>query len=192
MLAVAGAGLWLPGTANQVSLARAYLAAPAMTYAVDSGRLGLLAVTVALAGLSDLVDGTIARRSGEATPLGGALDPVVDGLFFGAVAVGLAVGGAYPAWLAAIVVLRYALPAAVGGILLRLGRAPGLRHTPLGQVATTMIALLLGWAALWRGLGLDAGPLVAGAEVAIPMVTLGAFANLYWVNRQAFAPGVQG
>ena len=36
--------------------------------------------------------------------LGGALDPVVDGIFFGAVALGLALGGAYPLWLAGLVV----------------------------------------------------------------------------------------
>jgi phosphatidylglycerophosphate synthase len=188
----AGFGLFLPGLANQLTLARAYLAAPALTYAVDSGRLGLLALTVALAGATDLVDGFAARRMGGPSRLGGALDPVVDGIFFGAVAVGLAAGGAYPAWLAAVVVLRYLLPALVGGGLLGLGRSPQLSHTPLGQVSTTLIAFLLGWVALWRGLGLDAGPVLTLAEVAIPLATLATFANLYWANRRAFAGRAAG
>jgi phosphatidylglycerophosphate synthase len=188
----AGLGLFLPGLANQITLARAYLAAPALTYAVDPNRFGLLAVTVALAGATDLVDGIVARRTGSPSRLGGALDPVVDGLFFGAVAAGLAAGGAYPAWLAAVVVLRYLLPALVGAALLGLGRSPQLRHTPLGQVSTTLIAVLLGWVALWRGLGLDAGAVVTLGEVVIPLATLATFANLYWVNRQAFAGRAPG
>jgi cardiolipin synthase len=188
----AAVGLFLPGLANQVTLARAYLAAPALTYAVDPGHFGLLAVTVALAGATDLLDGMVARRTSGPSRLGGALDPIVDGLFFGSVAIGLALGGAYPAWLAAVVVLRYALPAVVGGALLELGRSPQLRHTPLGQVSTTLIAVLLGWLALWRGFGLDSRSVLTLGEVVIPMATLATFANLYWVNRQAFAGRAPG
>jgi len=50
LFVVAVAGSYIPGEANQVSLARAYLAVPALAYAI-SGRLGLLAVVVAVAGL---------------------------------------------------------------------------------------------------------------------------------------------
>ncbi|HLQ62608.1 MAG TPA: CDP-alcohol phosphatidyltransferase family protein [Candidatus Acidoferrales bacterium] len=182
LLAVAGVGLFLPGVANQVSLSRAYLAAPALAYALTPGGLGALAVTVALAGLSDLVDGTLARRLDRPTPIGGALDPLVDGVFLGAVAVGLALGGVYPAWLAAVVILRYALPAAVGGALLAAGRRPPLKHTPMGQVSTILILVLLGGAALLRGLDQDAGGLVRGALVAIPLATLATYANLLWAG----------
>lgn len=191
-LIVAVAGLFLGGVANQVTLARAYLAAPALTYAVDPSGLGLLAITVTLASLSDLVDGTVARRLAEPTRVGGALDPVVDGIFFGAVAVGLAVGGAYPGWLAAVVIIRYGLPALVGALLLRLGRPPHLRHTLLGQASTTLIAVLLGWVGLWRGLGLDAAPVVRGAEVVIPLATVATFGNLFLVNRNSFRGTVAG
>src|SRR2546425_11380456 len=77
-LAVAIAGLFIPGPANQVPLARAYLAAPALVYGM-TGQFGALAVVVAIAGLTDLVDGTVARRFGSPSQFGGALDPVVDG-----------------------------------------------------------------------------------------------------------------
>ena len=52
--------------------------------------------TVALAGLTDLVDGTVARRFKSPTNFGGGLDPVVDGLFAAALAFGLAFGGVFP------------------------------------------------------------------------------------------------
>jgi cardiolipin synthase len=171
-------GAFIPGAANQVSLLRAYLGAPAFGYAVVPGLLGPLAVAVTLAGLSDLADGVIARRFERPTALGGGLDPVVDGIFYGGVAIGLAFGAAYPAWLAAVVVGRYLLPAAVGGVLLLLGWQPELRHTFFGQLCTTVIALLLGGVALFRGLGQDTGTLVAAAMLLIPATTLLAFADL--------------
>src|SRR5487761_621248 len=111
---VAVAGSFVPGIANQVSLARAYLAAPALVNSLSSDHLGFLAVVLAVAGLTDLVDGTIARRFDKPSTLGGGLDPVVDGVLLGAVAIGLGLGGIFPLWLAAVIVVRYLLPAVVG------------------------------------------------------------------------------
>jgi len=183
VLAVAGA--WLPGVANQVTLSRAYLAAPAVVYSLLPAGLLPLAAVVTLAGLSDVVDGSIARRFERPTRVGGGLDPVVDGVFFGALALALAAGQAYPPWLAAVVVLRYALPAAVGGSLLLLGRRLELRHTPFGQASTLLIGVLLGGVALLRGLGRDTDVLLLVTEVVVPLAVLATFANLYWANRDA-------
>jgi len=176
-------GGFLPGPANQVTLARAYLAAPAFIYARDPHGLGLLAVTVAVAGVTDLADGTVARRFQQPSSIGGALDPVVDGLFFGAVGVGLWLGAAYPGWLAAAVALRYAMPALAGAVLLAAGRNPELRHTFFGQLSTTLIGVLLGGVALVRGLGQDPSPVVHAGEVLIPILTVLTFANLALAAR---------
>ena len=184
MLVLAGA--MVPRAANQVTLARAHLAAPALVYSVDPSRLLQLAAVVSLAGLSDVIDGAIARRFERPSRLGGALDPVVDGLFFGAVAIGLVVGVSYPLWLAGVVVLRYALPAVVGGLLLLAGRRPALHHTPLGQASTALIGVLLGGAALLQGLGWGTGGLLLRvSEVIIPVAAVATFGNLFWANRQA-------
>jgi cardiolipin synthase len=176
-------GAFLPGAANQVTLARAYLAAPALAYARDPQGLGLLALTVAVAGVTDLADGTVARRFGGPTAVGGALDPVVDGVFFGAVGLGLWLGAAYPGWLALVVAGRYGVPAVAGGVLLLSGRRPRLRHTFFGQLSTTLIAVLLGGVALLRGLGQDPAPVVVAGEVVIPPATLLTFVNLGWALR---------
>jgi phosphatidylglycerophosphate synthase len=178
--------LMLPGAANQVTLARAYLAGPAFVYAVAPSGLGALAAVVAMAGFSDLLDGAVARRM-RTTRLGGGLDPVTDGIFFGAVAIGLAVGGAYPVWVAAVVVLRYLVPALAGAALLLLHRPVQLRHTPVGQVSTLLIGVVLGGVALLRGLGFDATWLLLTGMVVVPVTTLGTWANLFWANREAFA-----
>ncbi|HEV3406740.1 MAG TPA: CDP-alcohol phosphatidyltransferase family protein, partial [Candidatus Dormibacteraeota bacterium] len=94
-VAVAVAGAFIPGEANQVTLARAYLAAPALAYATQK-QFAPLAVTVAVASVTDLLDGTVARRLGQRSNFGGALDPVVDGIFMGALVVGIAIAGAIP------------------------------------------------------------------------------------------------
>ena len=179
LLIVAVIGALVPGEANQVSLARAYLAAPAFVYSLDR-QFGFLAVAVAVAGLSDLVDGTVARRFARPSTFGGGLDPVVDGLFMGAVCVGLALGGAFPVWLALVVIARYLLPALAGGLLLALGQRPDLRHTLMGQVSTTLILVLVGGVCLLRGLNQDSSGLVAAAEVVIPIATVATYVHLAW------------
>lgn len=173
-------GSYIPGEANQVTLARAYLAVPAFAYAT-TGRLGLLAVVVAVAGVTDLLDGTVARRFSGPSQLGGALDPVVDGVFTGGLVIGLAVGGFLPAWLALVVIARYLLPALAGGALIAMGRRPDLRHTLTGQVSTVLILVLIGGVALLRGLNQDASALLTAAEVVIPIATLATFVHLGFV-----------
>ena len=167
--------------ANQVTLVRAYLAVPALVFALR-GDFAVLAIVVALAGLSDMVDGTVARRFSQPSQLGGALDPVVDGVFMGALVAGLAFGGTIPAWLALVVIARYLLPALVGGLLLALGRRPELKHTLTGQVSTTLILILIGGVCLLRGLNQDAGGLLTGTEVVIPIATFATYAHLGWVT----------
>lgn len=177
---VAVAGAFIPGIANQVSLARAYLAAPALAYSMAPGHLGPLAVVLAIAGLTDLVDGTIARRFDRPSNLGGGLDPVVDGVLLGAVGVGLVVSAIIPFWLAAVIVARYLLPALGGAVLISMHRRPELRHTVSGQISTALIIVLVGGICLFRFLNQDASNVVLGAEVAIPIATVATFVHLGW------------
>ena len=188
---VAAAGAFLPGPANQVSLARAYLAAPVLVYSLHN-EFGAVAVCVALAALTDLVDGTIARRLATPSNLGGGLDPVVDGLFMGALSVGLAFGGVFPLWLALVVIARYLLPAAAGAVLIAVHRRPELRHTLTGQVSTTLILILLGGVCLFRALNQDASGLVAAAVVVIPVATAATYVHLAWVSRRPVAAPAPG
>lgn len=188
LMVVAVAGSYIPGEANQVTLARAYLAVPAFAYATTA-KLGLLAVVVAVAGLTDLVDGTIARRLDQQTQLGGALDPVVDGVFMGALCIGLVIGAFIPLWLALVVIARYLLPALAGGLLLAAGRRPDLRHTLMGQVSTVLILVLIGGVCLFRGLNQDASGLLVAAEVVIPIATVATYVHLAFALRRSMRQG---
>jgi cardiolipin synthase (CMP-forming) len=179
----------LAGVANLVTGSRIVLAVPAFVFALTPAGLPWLALTVAVAGLSDLVDGTIARRFDRPTKFGAALDPVADGFFYGAVAAGLAAGGAYPAWLAAVVIARYTLPAIVGGGLILLHKLPNLTHTFFGQLSTALVAVLLGGLALFRGFSIPTTTLLLATELVIPVVTLLAWIELGWTARELAAQG---
>jgi cardiolipin synthase len=187
-LTIAIAGVFIRGVANQVTLARAYLAAPALAYSLSPGHLGPLAVVLAIAGLTDLVDGTIARRFGSYSTLGGGLDPVVDGVLLGAVAVGLVASGIIPIWLAVVIVLRYLLPAIGGLVLISLHRRPELRHTLSGQISTALIIVLIGGICLFRFFNQDVTNVVIGSEIVLPIATVATFVHLGWVARKPSRP----
>jgi phosphatidylglycerophosphate synthase len=189
---VAAVEAFIAGEANQVTLARAHLAAPALAYSLSPGHLGPLAVVLAVAGLSDLVDGTVARRFERPSTFGGGLDPIVDGILLGAVVMGLSLGGSFPLWLALVIVARYLLPAAGGLVLISMHRRPELRHTVTGQISTSLIIVLVGGICLFRFFGQDATNVVIGAEVVIPIATLATFVHLAWVARRPVAVAEPG
>jgi CDP-diacylglycerol--glycerol-3-phosphate 3-phosphatidyltransferase/cardiolipin synthase len=102
---------------------------------------------VALAGVSDVLDGAVARRSGESTTnLGTWLDPVCDKFFFGSTVVAVWTSSHFPVWLALSAALRefLLLPLLVGRFLI-----PALRDRTIPYRAkwmgklTTVLQFLL-------------------------------------------------
>ena len=92
------------GIANTLSILRAGLA-PALLVASPA----VLAALLVPAGITDVVDGPVARARGEETRLGHRLDGAVDGLILCAAAIGAARAGVLPWWAAALVLGRHAL-----------------------------------------------------------------------------------
>jgi len=106
----------------------------------------------------------------------------------GAVAVGLAVSGTFPLWLGLVIVGRYLVPALAGAALIAADRRPELRHTVTGQISTSLIIVLLGGICLFRFLKQDAGNVVIGAEIVIPIATAATMVHLAWLARRPAAP----
>ena len=71
-----------------------------------------------------------------------------------------------------------------GAVLVLRHRRIEFRHTVTGQISTTLNLTLIGGVALLRGLGIDPGNLVIGAEIVLPVVTLATFVHLALVLRQ--------
>ena len=100
-----------------------------------------------LAGISDYLDGEIARRYGIVTKFGKLMDPLVDKVMMAAAFICLVPLGAVPAWVATIVVARdflitgLRLLAASEGTVLpseKLGK-----HKTSWQITTVLFFLLL-------------------------------------------------
>ena len=69
-----GAGLTIP---NLITLAR-ILMVPVIVWAIASNQMQIAFALFLIAGLSDLIDGFLAKRFGMATELGAYLDPLAD------------------------------------------------------------------------------------------------------------------
>ncbi|MGY4720734.1 CDP-alcohol phosphatidyltransferase family protein [Naumannella cuiyingiana] len=99
-------------------------------------RADLLAVAVlAAAGVTDWLDGWLARRLGQVTRLGQLLDPIADRLYILAIVVGLAARGVIPWWLVAILIARDVMLVLVVPLLGGRGYRPLPVHF-LGKAAT--------------------------------------------------------
>ena len=80
---------------NLLSLLRLPLAA---AFPFAARRRGSAMTVLALAGLTDVLDGWLARRSGQVTTTGAVLDPVADKVFALSVVATLTARGKLPAW----------------------------------------------------------------------------------------------
>ncbi len=90
---------------NLITLGRVILV-PIVFWLLVSGETQAAFFAFLLAGLSDGVDGFIAKRFDQTTELGAYLDPLADKLLIVSIFVALGVRGALPSWLVIAVVSR--------------------------------------------------------------------------------------
>ncbi|WP_237182598.1 CDP-alcohol phosphatidyltransferase family protein [Roseomonas marmotae] len=152
-LAEAGA-LTLP---NLITLAR-LCAVPGTIWLIMHGRLDWAFVLFAAAGISDAIDGWIARRWHLRSRLGAMLDPLADKALMTGAYVTLAITGMIPDWLAILVVFRDLL--ILGGVVVLwlLGTAPQIRPLRISKVNTAAQIAFAGLTLLVAGFGPGPGP----------------------------------
>jgi len=126
--------------ANQLTLLRMLLI-PVFAILVMYGYLGLSLLVFSIAGLTDLLDGLIARRTGQKTTLGAWLDPMADKLLLTTMFVVLTLpldhlANKLPLWLTVLVISRdVGIVATVAIVNLAVGRRTFMPSF-LGKVAT--------------------------------------------------------
>jgi cardiolipin synthase (CMP-forming) len=113
---------------NLISLAR-LLAVPVVVWAILADEMGLAFWLFVAAGLSDALDGYLARRSGVQTVVGGFLDPLADKALLVSVYIALGHNGDLPLWIVILVVSRDVL--IVGGAILSHTVSHSLKPEPL-------------------------------------------------------------
>jgi cardiolipin synthase (CMP-forming) len=120
---------------NALSIAR-LLGVPLFLWLLLGPHADIAALVVlALSGISDYLDGKIARALGQTSQLGVLLDPAADRLYVLATLVAFAVRGLIPWWLVAILVGRDLILGLCLPVLRRHGYGPLQVHY-LGKAAT--------------------------------------------------------
>lgn len=133
--------------ANQLTFLRLLLV-PVFALCMLYGMPGWALLTFLVAGVTDLFDGVIARRSGQSTTLGAWLDPMADKLLLTTMFVmltlpGLGLVARLPLWLT-VVVLSRDIAIVLTVAIVNLAVAPRtFRPTLLGK-ATTVVFVVTG------------------------------------------------
>jgi cardiolipin synthase len=138
--------------ANQLTLLRILLV-PVFALFMLYGQAGWALFTFAVAGITDALDGLIARWTGQATTIGAWLDPMADKLLVATMFVMLTVPGLgmpqrLPLWLTVLVLSRdIVIVATVTVVNLAVARRT-FRPSMLGKIAT-FVYVVTGLTALY-------------------------------------------
>jgi cardiolipin synthase len=147
---------------NLLTIARAVAAVPIVA-AILSNRFALALVLIVVAGFTDTIDGTVARRFGQETDLGRILDPIADKLLLVAIFVAASLPSygfdPLPWWLAAMAIGRdVGIVVGAGAIYATTGFS-GFTPSRLGKINTLFELLVVGWFVGTRAFELSEIPL---------------------------------
>jgi cardiolipin synthase len=133
------------------------LSVPVAIWLIVAGRYGAAFWLFVAAGLSDALDGYIAKRFDRRTRLGAILDAAADKALLAGLYLTLGLAGQLPVWLVALVVLRDFL--IVLGFVLMQTTAASNHFDPLYiSKVNTLVQLALVAFVLAQGLGIEAEP----------------------------------
>lgn len=142
--------------ANLVSVSRILLL-PFFFLAVVYHRPGLGLALLVVAGITDLLDGYIARRFDLTTTFGEYLDPATDKLLaavgFIVLTIDLGYPNQAPVWLTSLILARDTLIAVVALCMYLAGRRRRFPATTLGKIHSTAVVLTIGLFLLHNTLG---------------------------------------
>ena len=164
---------------NLITIARLALA-PVFVLLVNDEDYALALVVFAAAGVSDGIDGFIAKRFHFESRLGAILDPVADKLLLVSAYVMLTVLGHLPLWLVIVVVFRDLL--IVGGYLVYTSMYGPVHMRPSGlsKINTFMQIALVVAVLLEQAIGASYPILILGLAYAVLLTTLASGGHYLW------------
>lgn len=142
--------------ANLITLSRLFLVPVAVGLIIEQ-RYGAAFWVFVAAGLSDALDGYVAKRFDCRTRLGALLDPFADKSLLVSLYVTLGVFGALPIWLVILVVFRDAMIVAGFLLIQALAAAKEFRPLFISKINTLLQATLIGFVLARQGLAIDPG-----------------------------------
>ncbi len=162
---------------NLITLGRILLV-PIVVWAIASGAMWLAFVLFLAAGVSDAVDGFLAKRFHMTTVLGAYLDPLADKALIVSIYLTLGINGEIPRWLVILVVSRDIM--IVGGVILSWLVGSPLKMRPLVVSKLNTVAQIVFACVVLGSLGfhIDVAPLdtmLMGLVAALTLLSVAAY-----------------
>jgi cardiolipin synthase len=156
---------------NLITLAR-ILSVPIMVWAIATGWMLFAFVLFLAAGVSDAIDGYLAKRFGMTSDLGSYLDPLADKALIVSIYVTLGISGDIPRWLVILVVSRDIM--IVGAVILSwlVGKPLPMKPLLVSKLNTAAQIVFAGLVLASLGLRFDAHWIVDALMAAVAVLTL--------------------
>lgn len=174
---------WFASLPNFITIGRLVLTPAAVMMIVDR-RWPEAFVIFAVAGVSDALDGLLAKTFSLQSELGAVLDPLADKALIVSIYISLAIAGDLPPWLAILVVSRDAL--ILGGVLVAwfLARPVKVRPHFSSKITTALQIALAGLVLAGEAYGLrldEARSALIASVAALTVASAGVYLSL-WVQ----------
>ena len=156
---------------NLITLAR-ILSVPVMVWSIMNGWMLAAFLLFLAAGVSDAIDGYLAKRFAMTSELGAYLDPLADKALIVSIYVTLGVSGEIPRWLVILVVSRDIM--IVGAVLLAwlVGKPLPMKPLLVSKLNTAAQLVFACVVLATLGLRFEADWLVAAAMAAVTLLSL--------------------
>ncbi|WP_377847795.1 CDP-alcohol phosphatidyltransferase family protein [Bosea sp. UC22_33] len=171
---------------NLITIGRLFLV-PLVIVMIINANWDAAFILFVVAGISDAVDGFLAKRCGMASELGAWLDPVADKALIVSIYITLAVVGAIPVWLVVLVVARDLM--IVAAVILSWLLDKPLTIAPI-VVSKLNTAAQIGFAAFAlgsRAFGIEPGGLTLACELLVALLTVASMTAYlaFWLRHMA-------
>jgi cardiolipin synthase (CMP-forming) len=182
--------------ANQLTLLRMLLI-PLFVILVVYGRPGWALITFGVAGITDGLDGLIARRAGQKTSLGAWLDPMADKLLLVTTFVVLTVPGTdlvnrFPLWLTVLVITRDVVIVTTVAIVTAVMGVRTFRPSIYGKIATGVYVVSCVVVMWFNYLGRTSHLVDAAVWAALGITLVSGFHYILHASRIINAPSADG
>jgi len=142
---------------------------PVVVWAITSGEMGIAFLLFLAAGISDAIDGFLAKRFHMASELGAYLDPLADKALIVSIYVSLGIAGALPIFLVILVVSRDIMIISAFMLSWLVGKPMPVRPLPISKVNTVAQILLATLVLAEQAFRFDAG---IGAKLIMALVAI--------------------
>lgn len=171
---------------NLITLGRILLV-PLVVWAIGSNAMLTAFILFLIAGVSDAVDGLIAKKFGQTSELGAYLDPLADKALIVSIYVSLNVADAIPRWLVILVVSRDIM--IVGAVILSriVGKPITVKPLLVSKLNTVAQILFAGFVLASLGFNFAMEPLRIALMISVAALTLlsVAFYLAEWVRHMS-------